>query len=42
MNSEERERHVAAQEAKTGNDELLIKIYHAYYQGFINAKRGVS
>ena len=38
MNSEERERYDASQEALAGNDELLIRSYASYYRGYINAK----
>jgi TPR repeat protein len=38
MNSEERERYDAYNEAKAGNDEFLKAIYDMYYLGHINAK----
>ena len=38
MNSEERQRFAAYEEAVVGNDEPLKKIYKGYYLGFINAK----
>ena len=38
MNSEERERYDASQDAEAGNDELLTLIYQSYYFGYLNAK----
>jgi len=38
MNSEERERLIAYDEAKAGNDSKLIRIYEHYYHGVITAK----
>ena len=38
MNSEERERCDASQEAFAGNDTQLNNIYVSYYLGFINSK----
>ena len=38
MNSEERERLTAYEEAFAGNDTLLNNIYVSYYLGFINSK----
>jgi TPR repeat protein len=38
MNSEDRERFIAWQKAKAGDDNTLKDIYETYYQGFMNAK----
>ena len=38
MNSEERKRYDAYEEAKAGNDERLTLIYQSYYFGYLNAK----
>jgi len=38
MNSEERERFIAWQEAKAGNDDTLTDIYEGYYEGLMTAK----
>ena len=39
MDSEDRRRYDAYEEAKAGNDDVLIRLYKNYYFGYINAKQ---
>ena len=39
MDSEDRQKFDASQEAEAGNDDTLERIYGSYYHGYVNAKQ---